>query len=215
MPRLAGERTTPLTPAEIVVEALRQFDAGPGEPTIRSLAGALGVAPAAIYHHYPSQAAIWRGAVQAVWREASTETLSLVPEPFASEPVEVLVAVGLATRRTWLRHHRLSRHMVAGPGAAQVATDALGRLGGVFEAMGMSGEEAEVAFRTYATFMLGAVLFAAAQSAPADPRRDEDLFVAGLRRLVENLGPRRRRGGRGEGAMLLRGRATPPSGSPQ
>lgn len=162
MSRLAAARTTHLTRREIAAEALRQFDAGPGEPSIRSLASALGVAPTAIYHHFTSQAAIWQRAVDMVWNEASLETLAIVPHPFSSDPVDVLVAVGLGTRRAWMRHHRLSPHLAANPESSQFHTNALGLLASVFEAMGMSTEEAAAAFHSYATFMVGAVLFAAA-----------------------------------------------------
>jgi len=162
MSRLAADRTTHLTPQEIAAEALRQFDAGPGEPSIRSLAAAMGVAPTTIYHHFTSQAAIWQRAVEMVWNEASLETLAIVPHPFSSDPVDVLVAVGLGTRRAWMRHHRLSRHLAANPEGNQFTTNALGLLASVFEAMGMSPEEAAAAFHSFATFMVGAVLFAAA-----------------------------------------------------
>ena len=162
MPRLAADRTTHLTPQEIATEALRQFDAGPNEPSIRSLAAALGVAPAAIYHHYASQAAIWQKACEMVWAEASVETLKIVPHPFRSDPVDVLVAAGLGTRRAWMRHHRLAPYMAANPESNPVAAEALGLLASVFEAMGMTSKEAGEAFHSYASFMVGAVLFAAA-----------------------------------------------------
>lgn len=63
-------RQTNLTPEAIVDEALRQFDEGTGEPTIRSLAAGLGAGPSAIYHHFPSRAAIVQRAVERVWGEA-------------------------------------------------------------------------------------------------------------------------------------------------
>jgi AcrR family transcriptional regulator len=243
MSRLAADRKTHLTPDEIVTEALRQFDAGPNEPTIRSLAGALGVAPAAIYHHFRSQAAIWQVAVERVWDEALVELLRLVPDPFSAEPVEALVAVGLATRRAWLAHHRLSRYMAATPGGTQFRSDAISLMAPLLERLGLTGEEAGVAFHNYATFMVGAVLYAADNrtaneqlddegdpksrfSSPpegawtehssdgtrlaletvtdvsiADPARDEELFLHGMRRLVDSLmtrrpgSPRRGRGG--------------------
>lgn len=162
MPRLAAERTTHLTQQEIVTEALRQFDAGPGEPSIRSLATALGVVPATIYHHFSSQAAIWQGAVAKVWDEALIELLRLVSNPFAADPVETLVATGLATRRAWFAHHRLSHYMAATPGAQQWRSDAISLMAAVFENLGLNAEEAGVAFHSYATFMIGAVLYAAA-----------------------------------------------------
>lgn len=161
MPRLAADRTTHLTPSEIVTEALRQFDAGPGEPSLRSLAAALGVVPAAMYHHFSSQAAIWQAAVARVWDEALVELLRLVPDPFSADPIETLVATGLATRRAWFAHHRLSRYMAATPGAQQWRSDAISLMAAVLERLGLSGEDAGVAFHAYATFMIGAVLYAA------------------------------------------------------
>lgn len=230
MPRLAADRSTHLTPEEIAAEALRQFDEGPAEPTIRSLAAALRVAPAAIYHHYPSQAAIYQKACEMVWNEASMETLRIEPHPFSADPVEVLVAIGLGTRRAWMRHHRLSPHMTGNPEATEFTRNALGLLASVFDGMGLTPQQAGAAFHAYATFMIGAVLFAAGNrtvnervagegglgrapfraeptararthsSAPTraeldhmmelailDPQRDEELYVAGLRRLVESL----------------------------
>lgn len=162
MSRLAAERTTHLTPPEIITEALRQFDAGPNDPSIRSLASALGVAPAAIYHHFSSQADIWQGAVASVWDEVFIELVRLVPDPFAADPVDTLVAAGLATRRAWLAHHRLSRFMAATPSAVQWRSNTISLMAAVFEKLGLRGEEAGRAFHAYATFMLGAVLYAAA-----------------------------------------------------
>jgi AcrR family transcriptional regulator len=68
--RLPKGRQANLTPEAIVDEALRQFDEGTGEPTIRSLAAGLGAGPSAIYHHFPSRAAIVQRAVERVWGEA-------------------------------------------------------------------------------------------------------------------------------------------------
>jgi AcrR family transcriptional regulator len=215
MPRLAAERTTHLTPAEIAAEALRQFDAGPTEPSIRSLAAALRVAPAAIYHHFPSQAAIFQAAVEMVWNKAGAELQRLVPDPRGADPAEVLVVAGVATRRAWLAHHRLSPYMAATPEGNQFTTNALGLMARVFEGLGLTGEQAAASFHAYATFMIGAVLYAAANRTAneqlasdrrdrlgkqarlslanvmevsiADPARDEELFVQGLRRLVESL----------------------------
>jgi AcrR family transcriptional regulator len=229
MSRLATDRKTHLTQREIVTEALRQFDAGPNEPSIRSLASGLGVAPAAIYHHFASQAQIWQLAVARVWDEAFIEFVRLVPEPFDADPVETLVAVGLATRRAWYAHHRLSRYMAATPGASATRSNAFSLIAAILERLGLRGEEAGVAFHCYINFSVGAVLYAAANrtanqqlaegadprerfaSPPeaewtdyssdstrrafdevteysvTDPARDEELFVLGLRRLIESL----------------------------
>src|SRR5512139_2586794 len=105
MTRLAENRDTHLSPAEIAAEALRQFDEEPSEPTIRSLATALRVAPSAIYHHYPSRSAIVQSAVELAWIEATQKLLEEIPQPLEGDPEDVLVATGVATRRTWLEHN--------------------------------------------------------------------------------------------------------------
>ncbi len=165
MTRLAAKRDTPLTPAEIAAEALRQFDAGGDEPSIRSLASALKVAPSAIYHHYASRADIVHAAVALVWDQATTELLELVPMPFDADPTEVLVAAGIATRRGWLAHYRLAPYMAATPESNEFVTNALGLLANVLERMGLEGDRAAAALHTYSSFMIGAVLFAAARCA--------------------------------------------------
>lgn len=168
MTRLPNERDTHLTPAEIVGEALRQFDSGEGEPSIRSLAAALQVAPSAIYHHFPSRAAIIDGAVERVWFEAMEELLSLVPAPLEADPVAVLVATGVGSRRAWLSHHQLSPYLAASPAANEFTDNALGLMVDLFERMGLDGERAAVAFHSYSSFMIGSVLFAAARRTAND-----------------------------------------------
>jgi AcrR family transcriptional regulator len=216
MPRLAADRQTHLTRAEIAQEALRQFDTRTKEPSLRSLAAELRVAPTAIYHHFPSQAAIHQAAVELVWGEAAIRLLDLVPKPLAADPVDVLVAAGIATRRAWLAHHRLARYMAATPEANQFTTNALALMANVFERLGLEGDHAARCFHSYASFMIGAVLFAADRVSAnerlergtaerpsgerarlsidevmdlsvVDPARDEELFVEGLRRLVESF----------------------------
>lgn len=230
MTRLAAKRDTHLTPAEIAAEALRQFDAGGDEPSIRSLATALKVAPSAIYHHYGSRAVIVRAAVALVWDQARSELLEQVPNPFEADPAEVLLAAGIGTRRAWLAHYRLAPYMAATPESNELMTNAVGLLATVLERLELKGERAAKALHTYSSFMIGAVLFAAARLAAneqldgepkngrpgerfltrsgagrrptkhtrlsidevmdlsiLDPVRDEELFAAGLRRLVNSL----------------------------
>ena len=170
MARLPLQRDTNLTQAEVAREARRQFDEQAAEPSIRGIASALRVAPSAIYHHFPSRAAVFQGAVELVWVEATAELLELVPRPMATEPEEVLVASGIATRRAWLRHYRLAPYMAATPEAHRVIADAVGLMANLFERLGLQEERAAAAFHTYASFMLGAVLFAAARL-----RANEDL----------------------------------------
>jgi AcrR family transcriptional regulator len=227
MTRLAQDRDTHLTPTEIAAEALRQFDEGKTEPSIRSLASELQVTPYAIYHHYPSRAEIVQAAVALVWQEAVTETLELEPKPFEADPLEVLLAGALATRRVWYRHYRVAPYMAATPEANDFVTNSLGLFANLFERLGLKGEEAGLAFHAYSSFMIGAVLFTALrrqaneqlgeteaggfrtehspgaarqsseetrtaldevmEAAAADPERDEELYVEGLRRLIESF----------------------------
>lgn len=212
MARLAHDRDTHLTREEIAAEALRQFDAG-GEPTIRRLAGALKVAPTAIYHHFPSRAAIVDAAVELVWAEAFQEGMRLMPDPPASDPIDVLVAAGLATRRAFVAHPGLAPHLAQATEAGDRLARNLALLAEAFDRLGLTGDAAAVAFHAYASHTIGSVLFATARfaggaAAPAateeqsgarspfeeilrlsavDPVRDEELFVLGLRRMVEAL----------------------------
>jgi AcrR family transcriptional regulator len=163
--RLAAERATPLTAAEIAETALRHFDASPGEPSIRALAADLQVSPAAIYHHYDSVAEIYQAAVELAWDEAITRSLDLLGALDAPGPTDVLVALGIATRRTWLAHYRLARHMAATPGVTAFTTTSLGYLSGVFEQLDIDKPLVPQAFHSYSSFMIGAVLFAAGRAA--------------------------------------------------
>lgn len=162
MTRLPRQRDTHLTPDEIAAEALRQFDAGT-EPSIRGLAESLQVAPSAIYHHFASRSAIVQAAVGKAWGEATGELLELIPEPFAADPGDVLVATGVATRRTWYRHAHLAPHMAASPEADDFTANALALMANLFERLGLEGEEAAACFHTYASFMIGSALFTAAR----------------------------------------------------
>lgn len=161
MARLPKGRETNLTPEAIVDEALRQFDEGTGEPTIRSLAAGLGAGPSAIYHHFPSRAAIVERAVERVWGEAMANLLELVPQPLESDPREVLVATGLASRRAWIAHFRLCPYLAATPESDDFTREALGAMAALFERLELEGEAAAAAFYAYGTFMLGSILFAA------------------------------------------------------
>lgn len=224
MARIAKGRDRVLTREEIATETLRQFDENTEAPSIRALASALGVAPSAIYHHYESQAAIIQAATELVWEEATRDFLAAVPDPSSEDPAEVLVTAGVATRRAFGRHYRIAPFLAASPETTEFMTELLGMLAGVFERLGLRGEDASVSFHTYASFTIGAVLFATSRrvaneklgiagkraqkpsggprrSSPdarpalddaidipaTDPARDEALFAAGLRRLIQSF----------------------------
>jgi AcrR family transcriptional regulator len=217
MARIAKGRDRVLTREEIAAETLRQFDTGAEPPSIRALAAALGVAPSAIYHHFESQAAIVQAATELVWEEAIRDFLAAFPDPYSEDPAEVLVAAGITTRRAFGRHYRIAPFIAASAETTGFMTEVLGVLAVVFERLGLQGEDASVSFHTYASFTIGAVLFAATRRVaneklgiagkrrqqrsaggplddaidiPAtDPARDEELFAAGLRRLIESFTP--------------------------
>ena len=196
MARIAKGRDRVLTREEIAAETLRQFDTGAEAPSIRALAAALGVAPSAIYHHYESQAAIVQAATDLVWGEVAHDFLAAIPDPSAADPVELLVTAGVVTRRTFGRHYRIAPFLAAGPEPNDFMTDVLGLLEGVFERLGPTNEQAAVSFYSYSSFVIGTVLFSAQRRianeqviGEHDPALDEELFAAGLRRLVESFVP--------------------------
>lgn len=213
MTRLPKNRDTQLTRTEIAAEMLRQFDRGE-DPSIRSLAAALEVAPSAIYHHYDSREAIVDAVLELVWREAAEEGVKLL-EGKGEDPLEFLLLAALATRRAFGRHHHVAPYIAATPEANEQLAANLGLLAAAFEALGLSGERAGDAFHAYGSYAIGSTLVLAArlnldhQSATrgdrgaerpggsthraleammnlsnADPQRDEELFLDGLRRLI-------------------------------
>jgi AcrR family transcriptional regulator len=184
MPRIAKGRDRALSREEIAAETLRQFDTGAEAPSIRALAAALGVAPSAIYHHYESQAAIVQAATELVWEEVANDFLTATPDPLEADPVEVLVAAGVVTRRTFGHHHRIAPFLAASPEPNDFMTEALSLIGIVFERLGLEREDAAVSFYAYASFVIGTVLFSATRRIA-----DEQLGNAGEQ-------PRGRRGSR-------------------
>lgn len=160
MTRLAKHRDRPLARDEIATVALKQFDAG-ADPSMRQLAAALSVAPSAIYHHFPSRAAIVQAAVELVWQEATVEFLQLVVDPAADDPVDVLVAAGIATRRAFGAHYRIAPFLAATPETSDFQSDLLALLANLFERLGLTGDAAGEAFHAYASYTIGAIVFAA------------------------------------------------------
>ena len=161
MTRLARDRETHLTEEEIATEALRCFDTSASAPSIRQLATALKVTPSAIYHHYPSRAAIVQAAVDLVWEEATIKLLELMPDPFTADPVEVLVSSGVATRRAFGEHFRIAPFMAATPQADSHLVAIMVLMANVFERLGLDADDAAESFHSYASFTIGSTIFAA------------------------------------------------------
>ena len=161
MTRLARDRETHLTEEEIATEALRCFDTSASAPSIRQLATALKVTPSAIYHHYPSRAAIVQAAVDLVWEEATIKLLELISDPFTADPVEVLVSSGVATRRAFGEHFRIAPFMAATPQADSHLVAIMVLMANVFERLGLEADDAAASFHSYASFTIGSTIFAA------------------------------------------------------
>jgi AcrR family transcriptional regulator len=159
--RLALNRDTHLTRQEIAAEALRCFDESATAPSIRNLATALHVTPSAIYHHFPSRAAIIQAAVDLVWDEAGVRFLELLPDPFTADPIEVLVTASIVTRETFGAHHQIAPFITALPQSSAPLAAILALMATVFERMGLDEDEAAAAFHMIASFTIGSVLFAA------------------------------------------------------
>jgi AcrR family transcriptional regulator len=172
MTRLARDRDTHLTPEEIATEALRQFDSG-AEPSIRSLAAALKVGPTAIYHHYPSRAAIVQAAADLVWTEVPLGTAERIGNPFEADPAEVLFVAAVVTRDVFRRHHRVAPHMAAVPQPNEMRTTMLGVVGNVMERLGLYGEEAAAAWHAWGSYVVGASLFLALRITADDEMGDD------------------------------------------
>lgn len=160
---MMSEPDTALQSEEIAGEALAQFDHGSEEPSVESLAAALGVEPVEVAGHFPGRPEIIRAAVSRVWSEALAELLKLVPKPFEAEPRRTLVAAGIATRRAWLAHYRLAPYLAASPEVDDFNRDSIGLMANLLERLGLEGEQAAGAFHSYTSFMIGSVLFAAAR----------------------------------------------------
>ncbi|MGK2955432.1 MAG: TetR/AcrR family transcriptional regulator [Solirubrobacterales bacterium] len=209
------------------------FDEG-SDPSIRQLAKELNVTPSAIYHHFESRAKIVQAAVELVWKEILEALFERVGDPFAADPVDVLIAAGEATRGAFGRHYAIAPYMAATPASDELSAGTLAIVANVFERFGLKGQDAAEAFHAYSSFTFGTALFSAnriaansaldislvevdrlerfrseanpevAQLSSAetrsaidgvmdisivDPERDEELFSAGLRKLIESMRP--------------------------
>ncbi len=168
MTRLANNRDRPLTREEIAAETLRQFDAGSTAPSIRQLADALGATPSAIYHHFPSRAAIYQAGVELVWQEATGDVVELLGDPFDASPEDVLVTAAIASRRAFMRHYRIAPYASATPGDSETIANIVALVASVLEQLGLPPEDAAGAFHAYASFTFGGLVFAATRQIAHD-----------------------------------------------
>lgn len=165
MTRLAKGRTTHLSAQEIATEMLRLYDEGPGEPSIRSLATALGVTPRAIYHYFDTRAELVEATMTLVWEEAIRDVLLEIADPVVDvgDPVEFFVISAVCTRRAFGRHNRLAMHMGMNIQPSSRLSGVLAIAGSAFEQIGVTGDRAGLATYSFMTFLLGSILIEASR----------------------------------------------------
>jgi AcrR family transcriptional regulator len=167
--RLATNRDTYLEPEEIAAEALRQFDAG-GDVSIRQLASALQVSPAAIYHHFESRDDIVLAALGLVWEEVFAQILTSTTDFVPDDPRQFLIDGALATRRVFGRHYQIARLATMTPKPDPRLSGGLAILGVMFERLGLNGEQAGAALWAFATYTIGSILISASRRYEDDHR---------------------------------------------
>jgi AcrR family transcriptional regulator len=148
------------------------------------LASALGVAPTAIYHHFPSRSAIVDAALGLVWTEASQEGYRLVEageganEQLAAN-LDLLTtefeALGLSGEETGRAFHTYGSFAI-GSTLVLAARLNVGEAGGAATA---TADRPDGDTRGALEEMVGLSY--------SDPEQDEALFVDGLRRLIASF----------------------------
>jgi len=162
MPRLAKGRVTHLSRDEIARATLQHFDSSKDPFSMRRLGQLLGVAPGAVYKHFPSEAGVIAAALGLVFDEIAEEVLSH-GDPLSLDPVEVLVLSGVSMRRAFARHFRMAPYLVDFPESTPRLSGLLAIVGALFEAMGLEGERAGFAAYIYGNYVYGSVVFASAR----------------------------------------------------
>jgi TetR/AcrR family transcriptional regulator, tetracycline repressor protein len=171
---------------EVLQAALHLLDeVGLDDLTVRRLAERLGVAPSALYRHFPSKAALVDAMVEAIAGSAAG------PAPTGPWDEQVR-ALASASRDGMLAHRDGARLMAtfATPGPA--ALESFARFTGLLEAAGLDPEAALVAVDTVVCYVNGFTIEEQTRR-PADPTRRTraerdagfraglDLIIAGVR----------------------------------
>jgi len=162
MSRLAKGRATHLSKDEIARAALHHFDTSKEPFSMRRLGQMLGVAPGAVYKHFPSEADVIAAALGLVFDEIVEEVLGQ-GDPLGLDPVEVLVRSGVAMRRAFARHFRIAPYLVSSPASTPRLSGVLAIVGAIFESIGLVGERAGFAAYIYGNYVYGSVIFASAR----------------------------------------------------
>ena len=153
--------------AERVLEAARDLtrQGGIEALTMRRLAGSLGVAPNALYSHYPDKSALLDAVLDSLLSEVETTGLD-DPDWRAG-----LVRLMTASRQMLLDHADLLPQLMSRPMRGRNAS----RLGEITLALlergGITGPEAVPALRSLLTYTFGSVVMDAPRRADPDPVR--------------------------------------------
>jgi AcrR family transcriptional regulator len=159
MSRLAKGRVTHLSRDEIARATLQHFDSSKEPFSMRRLGQILGVAPGAVYKHFPSEARVIAAALGLVFDEVVEEVLSR-GDPLSLDPVEAMVLAGVSMRRAFARHFRIAPYLVDFPESTPRLSGMLATVGAVFEGMGLGGERAGFAAYIYGNYVYGSIVFA-------------------------------------------------------
>lgn len=160
--------------AEILAAALRLLDDG-GAPalSVRSVAGAVGVAPNAIYTYFPTKAALVR---------AVTDHLLAHLAPTAAGPDvpwrEEVSALAHALRARLLAHPGAVQLLLSSAFDGPHALAAGERLLAALDRSGLSAPDAARASYLLQTYVLGSVALDVAELDPTAPRPDDDTRTA-------------------------------------
>jgi AcrR family transcriptional regulator len=146
--------------------------------TVRHLAQALGVTANAIYYHVQGKPALIERMIEDVWGKANVD-----PSELPTDLVELIIALGVRVRRTWLDHLDLAPFAtaVAEPSEQLLADNTM--MAGLLRFAGFP--DVGLAYSSTQTMILGSVTIAATRRvSSAYFGRDEDDVE---RRSVESV----------------------------
>jgi AcrR family transcriptional regulator len=172
-----------LSEDDILVAAMALLDRGGAAAlSMRAVAGAVGVAPNALYTYFPTKTALLHA--------LTDELLGQVDERALGDPAlgwrERLTRYALDVRATLLAHPGSAPLLLSSPLDGPHALAAGERLLDVLHAAGLGGDDAARASYLLMTYVLGTVAFDVPELAPdADAPTDQYLWGLGL--LLDGL----------------------------
>ena len=177
--------------------------------TLRRLGAELNVSYTAIYTYFKSRDDLLAALVERLSKEIVDDI-----SPTGTSPREVILAVGVSTRRTLAKRPRLIPvFAMGGTDGSDGAADAMLSIVAGLEEAGLRGEQLTSAYRSIESYIVGSTIFdygsapnhvklrrqrykqsghpdfvAVAKSDKATTEHNEQAFVAGLERLLAAFG---------------------------